>query len=176
MKRSEITYPDNFLPYIRQVAEDDLLEAFCRQASVIKSFLCSVCEESACLIYRPGRWTVKEVLQHIIDTERILSHRALCFARKETALLPGFDGDDYITESHANQRSWQSLSSEFLAVRQSTQVLFNSFTEDMLRANGSAGQELQTVAGLGFTILGHFYYHKRIMELFHEVPDRAIVA
>lgn len=169
MRRSEITYPDNFLPYIKQVAEDELPEAFCRQAAIIKQFLSSICEEDSYLIYAPGKWTVKEVLQHIIDTERILSHRALCFARGETARLAGFDGDDYVAGSAANQRSWESLANEFLLVRQSTQALFNSFTEDMLCAEGNAGHHRQTVAGLGFTIVGHFYHHKKIVEIFGEV-------
>jgi hypothetical protein len=173
MKRSEITYPDNFMPYIKQVAEDDLAEAFSKQAPIIKSFLSSVGEEDAYLVYAPGKWTVKEVLQHIIDTERILAHRALCFARKEEALLPGFDGDDYVTNANANDRSWQNLAGEFLAVRQSTHYLFNSFTRDMLYAGGRAGQQRQTVAGLGFTILGHFYHHKKIVEIFGEVKVTA---
>jgi hypothetical protein len=176
MKRSEITYPDNFLPYIKQVAEDDLAEAFSKQAPVIKNFLSSVCEETSYLIYAPGTWTVKEVLQHIIDTERILCYRALSFARKEEALLPGFDGDDYVASANANQRSWQSLASEFLAVRQSTQLLFNSFTGNMLYACGKAGQDLQTVAAIGFTIVGHFYHHKKIVEIFGEVRQINLTA
>jgi len=176
MKRSEITYPDNFLPYIKQVAEDDLGEAFSKQAPVIKNFLSSICEETSYLVYAPGKWTVKEVLQHIIDTERILCYRALCFARREETFLPGFDGDDYVASAHANQRSWQSLAAEFLAVRQATQQLFNSFTGDMLYAGGRAGQDLQTVAGIGFTLLGHFYHHKKIVEIFGEVRQLNLTA
>ncbi|MBS1563693.1 MAG: DinB family protein, partial [Bacteroidetes bacterium] len=88
MKRSDITYPDNFMPFIMQVAEDNLPEAFCRQETIIKGFLGSISEEDAYLIYTPGTWTVKEVLQHIIDTERVLCHRALSFARGEDQPLP----------------------------------------------------------------------------------------
>ena len=168
MKRSEITYPDNFMPYVKQVAEEDLAEAFMKQAPVIKHFLSSICEEASHTVYTPGRWTVKEVLQHIIDTERILSYRALSFARGEAAMLPGFDDGDYVARAHANRRSWQSLAGEFIAVRQSTQALFGSFTDDMLFAAGEASGTLQTVAGIGFTILGHFYHHKKIVQIFGE--------
>ncbi len=107
---------------------------------------------------------LREVLQHIIDCERIFSYRALCFARKETVSLPGFDENIYAANTNANARTWQNLANEFLIVRQSTLSLFNSFTKEMLASEGTANNHLLNVSGIGFLVLGHFYHHKKVVE------------
>jgi len=157
-------FPEYARQYVELVPEDDIADAFNKQTPIIRSFLSSVSEEKSHFAYAPGKWTVKEVLQHIIDAERIFSYRALCFARKETKTLPGFEENDYAAVSNANHRTWQSLGNEFLIVRQSTHLLFNSFTEEMINSGGSANNNFTTVSGLGYTLLGHFYHHKKIVD------------
>ena len=149
---------------ICRVPEEDLATAFSKQLSIIKDFLNAITEEKSTYAYAPGKWTLKELLQHITDTERIFNYRALAIARKETAPLPGFDENLYADNSNANSRTWQTLVDEFLVVRQSTQFLYDSFTDDMFASAGIASNNPLTVISLGFTTLGHFYHHKKVME------------
>jgi hypothetical protein len=102
------------------------------------------------------------MLLHIIDTERIFCYRALCIARGEKNSLLGFDEDEYAAHSDANNRSWDSLVADFLAVRQSTLLLFKSFSEEAMQRSGLANNNPLTVISAGFIILGHFYHHKGV--------------
>ncbi len=158
------TYPAYFKQYVDKVPEEDLATAFSNQLPVIRELLNSISEEKSAYAYDTGKWTLKELLQHMIDTERIFNYRALCFARKEAASLPGFEENDYAANSNANSRSWQSLVDEFLAVRHSTEFLYASFTEDALASSGLSNNKAATVNSIGFTTIGHFYHHKNIIE------------
>ena len=162
-KPSPTDYPGFFQNYIAEVPEEDLQDAFNKQSPVINMFLSSISKERSNFSYAPGKWTIKEVLQHLIDTERIFSYRALCFARGEKVSLPGFEEKDYAANSNANARTWQSLGNEFLIVRQATHLLFNSFAPEILAKEGTANNARNTVEGLGFTLIGHFYHHKKII-------------
>ncbi|MBL7703540.1 MAG: DinB family protein [Ferruginibacter sp.] len=163
-KPSPETYNPYFKRYIDQVPEEDLTIAFDNQLPIITGFLNSISEDKSTYAYAPGKWTLKELLQHIIDTERIFNYRALAIARKETAPLPDFDEDSYAANSNANSRPWQILVDEFLLVRQSTRFLYDSFTEEMLASSGISSNAPSTVLSFGFTTLGHFYHHKKVME------------
>ena len=132
------TYPSYFQRYIGLVEEDDLQTAFKNQLPVITVFLQSITEEKSNYAYAPGKWTIKELLQHMTDTERIFAFRSLCFARKEQASLPGFDEDVYAANSNAGSRSWKDLVEEFLLVRKTSEILFGSFTEEALNNSGTA--------------------------------------
>jgi uncharacterized damage-inducible protein DinB len=157
-------YPEYFGRYINQVAEEDLSEAFKNQFSKIDKFLRSIDETKANYAYAEGKWTLKELLQHIIDTERIFNYRALCFARKETLSLPSFDENLYAQNSDANTRKWKNLSNEFINVRRSTEDLFNSFSDEMLGNKGTANNNTISVLSLGFIIIGHVTHHIKIAE------------
>jgi len=157
-------YPEYFGKYINLVPEEDLGEAFRNQFPKIESFLLSINEEKANYAYAPGKWTLKELVQHIIDAERIFSYRALCFARKETISLPSFDENLYADNSNANVRSWKDLCNEFINVRRSTEDLFNSFSDTMLRLKGTANNKSISVLSTGFTMIGHVYHHIQVVE------------
>jgi len=161
---SPTSLPGYFQVYIDQVKEKDLPTAFTNQSAVIKDFLPSISEEKSLYSYNEDKWTLRELMQHIIDTERILTYRALCFSRNETASLPGFDENDYAAASNGNNRTWESLSAEFLAVRKSTLFLFDSFTPEMLTRKGIANNNPMSVESLGYILVGHFNHHKRIIE------------
>lgn len=163
-KPSPDSYFAYFKKYVDQVPEEDLSAAFSNQLPVITDLLNSITEEKSMYAYDTGKWTLKELLQHMIDTERIFNYRALAIARKETVALPGFDENSYAANSNANSRSWRTLVDEFLAVRQSTQFLYNSFTDEALASSGTASNNPVTVNSLGFTTLGHFYHHKKVMK------------
>jgi len=163
-KPSLTSYPVYFQKYVEQVPEDDLLSAFQNQKPVLSQFLSMITEEKSAYAYDTGKWTLKEVLQHMIDTERIFNYRALCFARKESVSLPGFDENTYAANSNANNRKWMDMVDEFLAVRNATEILFKSFSEEALELTGISNNNPATVKSLGFITLGHFYHHKKIME------------
>lgn len=164
LKPSPSTYPGYFKRYVDQVPEEELFTAFKNQLPAIKEFLASVSEEKSLYAYAEGKWTLKEVLQHIIDAERVFAYRALCFARKEAASLPSFDENIYAENSNANGRAWQSMADEFLAVRKTTEMLFESFTEEALNTSGIANNNPTSVSALGFITIGHFYHHKKVVE------------
>lgn len=158
------TYPEYFKKYVNLVPDEDLQTGFQNQLPVIKELLNTITEEKAMYAYDTSKWTLKELLQHMIDTERIFNYRALAIARKETVSLPGFDENTYAANSNANNRSWQNLVDEFLAVRSSTEFLYKSFTDEALGISGISDNNPVTVSGLGFITLGHFYHHKNIMQ------------
>src|SRR5688572_32708714 len=109
MSNSPTNVQGYFRRYTDLVQEQDLQAAFKAQSAVIDQVLPSISEERSAFSYAPGKWTIKELLQHVIDAERIFSYRALCFARKESSPLPSFDENSYAENSRANNRSWQQL-------------------------------------------------------------------
>lgn len=156
--------PSYFQRYIDQVSEDDLKLAFKNQLPVITPLLLGITEEKSTYAYAAGKWTIKELLLHMTDTERIFTYRALCFARKETASLPGFDEDTFAANSNANARSWQSLVDEFLITRKNTETLFSTFTEEALNNTGIANNNPGTPLAIGFTAIGHVNHHIKILQ------------
>ncbi len=150
--------------YVKNVPEDDVRNAFLQQSLILDSFLTSIPESKADYAYAEGKWTVKELLQHMIDTERIFAHRALWFARQSPAPLSGFDENEYAAVADVSKRSLASLADEMRAVRKSSEFLFNSFTDKDLNTSGTANTHAITVNALGFVTLGHFLHHKRILE------------
>ncbi len=163
-KPVEGTFPPYFKNYIDLVTEDNLRDALKNQQKEINDFFISIPEAKSNDPYAPGKWTLKELLQHIIDTERILNYRALAFARKDINSLPGFDENEYAANSHANGRKWKDLCDELIAVRISTEILFNSFSDEVYHSSGLANNKPVTVLALGFVIAGHFNHHKKIVE------------
>lgn len=157
-------YASFYHNYVMQVQEDDLSAAIQQQESILESFLRSIPEEKADYAYAEGKWTVKQLLQHMIDAERIFTHRALWFARQSPAPLSGFDENEYAAIADVSKRSVQSLADEFRAVRKSSEFLFNSFSWKELNTSGMANNNSITVNAMGFVTLGHFLHHKRILE------------
>src|SRR5688572_5626455 len=157
-------YPSHFGGYINQVPEDDLGQAFSNQGKILPAFFSSIREEKSLHTYAEGKWTLREMLQHIIDAERIFNYRALCISRKESVSLPSFDENDYAANSNANKRSWQSLIDEFFHLRISTEDLYKNFTEEMLVQKGMVNNKPINVMSFGFITIGHVYHHKKVVE------------
>lgn len=114
--------------------------------------------------YAEGKWTIKEIIQHLIDAERIFAYRALRFARYDATVLSGFDEDYYVLNSTANQRSIMELLTEYSAVRHTSLLLFKSFTNEQLLYTGIASNNNISVRALGFVIIGHQNHHQKIFE------------
>jgi hypothetical protein len=163
-RRPEIgPYSAHFHDYIKLVEEDDIRTALKNQTPETEKFFNSITEEKSLYKYAEGKWTIKEALQHIIDAERVFTYRAMAFARKDKNHLPSFDENSYAANSHANSRSWKDLKEEFSAVRKSTEMLFNSFTDEDLKTTGIASDAEISVMALGFTIAGHAAHHVTII-------------
>ncbi|MFN8248672.1 MAG: DinB family protein [Ferruginibacter sp.] len=158
------TYPAYFEKYIDLVAEDNMEDAFANQQALIDDFFPAIDEARTTQGYAPGKWSLKELLQHVIDTERIFTNRALCFARGDQHEIAGFDEDSYAQNSNANARSWKSLCDEMKAVRTSSLFLFKSFTEEMLQRKGVANKNPATVYALAFVTVAHLAHHARIIK------------
>ncbi|MEO7924888.1 MAG: DinB family protein [Chitinophagaceae bacterium] len=155
--------PEWYHVYINQVKENDLIKAIQDQSISFLKFLKRIPVEKRNYRYAKGKWTIKEMLQHIIDAERVFSYRALCFARKESAPLPSFDENEYAANSKAAKRDWNEMLEEFKAVRHSTEIMFGSFDKTQLDSTGTASGKPVYVLGIGFILVGHINHHIRVL-------------
>ena len=114
--------------------------------------------------YAEGKWTIKDIIQHIIDAERIFGYRALRISRNDKTPLPGFEENNYVENTNANGRSIQELLTEFSAVRHANLLLFKSFSEEQLTRLGIASNDTISVRALGFLMIGHLQHHQRVFE------------
>jgi hypothetical protein len=114
--------------------------------------------------YADEKWTLKDIIQHLIDAERIFAYRALRIARADQTPLPGFEENAYVPVANADRRHLKSLLEEFAAVRHATLLLFKSFSEDEMLRKGTASGVTVSVRALGFIIVGHLRHHKRIFK------------
>jgi hypothetical protein len=114
--------------------------------------------------YEEGKWTIKEVIQHIIDTERIFGYRALRISRNDQTPLPGFEENDYAANTDANNRGLQGLLTELAIVRESTLVLFKSFSEEQLKRMGIVSNKEISVRAIGFILIGHQKHHQKVFQ------------
>jgi hypothetical protein len=150
--------------YINLIKEDDVLKALKKNTRQFKKFLKKIPHGKIDYAYAEGKWTVREVLQHIVDAERVFAYRALRFARKDGTPLPGFDENSWVANGGGDKRKWNELIGEFKALRKSTELLFASFTDEQLRATGTASGQAVNVLALGFLPAGHAAHHIRILE------------
>lgn len=114
--------------------------------------------------YAEGKWTIKDIIQHVIDTERIFAYRALRISRNDATPLPGFEENDYVENTKANERGIQDLLAEFSAVRYATLFLFKSFSEEQLKRMGTASGTVISVRAIGFIIIGHQKHHQNVFQ------------
>lgn len=149
--------------YINLVKENDLPEAFQNHQSNLVLELKKVPAEKWNHGYAEGKWSIKELVQHIIDGERIFCYRALNFARKDENELPGFDENKFADVSKADKRTKEELIDELETVQRSSAQLFSSFDDEQLDQSGIANGNSVYVKGLGFIIVGHTLHHKNIL-------------
>ena len=150
--------------YIKHVTTDDLIPAIQKNTAEMLQLFHSIPTGKQNYRYAEGKWTIKELLLHLIDAERIFSYRALRFARKDDTPLPGFEENDYVKNAKTHNRQWEDLIEEFKAVRRSTEILFASFDEDQLEASGVSNNNSIYVRAIGFIIPGHCSHHKKVIE------------
>jgi hypothetical protein len=149
--------------YVGEVPEGDVLSLLERQGSETIALLRGVGEPKSGHRYAAGKWSVREVIGHLIDAERVFTYRALTFARGDSNALPGFDENGWAGLSNADTRTLASLIDEFSAVRAATLALFRSFGDVELARQGTASGHRVTVRGLLYVTTGHERHHVRIL-------------
>jgi len=156
--------PEYYHKYINLAIGDDLKTALQNHQTGLVSLLENVPEEKWDYRYAEGKWSIKEVVQHIIDGERVFSYRALCFSRKDKTALPGFDENLFTENANADSRTKQDLIDELKTVQKSSAQMFNSFNEEQLEQHGVASGQPTYVKGIAYILVGHALHHKKILE------------
>jgi uncharacterized damage-inducible protein DinB len=156
-------YAPYYEPYIEALGDQELSSGFQDGIEFSVAFFKTIPLDKHEFRYAEGKWTIKDILQHLIDAERIFAYRALRISRNDTTPLPGFEENDYVETAHANRRSINDLLEEFAIVRKATVSLFSTFTDEELIRMGTASENPVSVRAIGFIILGHQKHHERII-------------
>lgn len=160
----ETDYPEYYQQYIHLLPNEDLLSILDSQKEEKIRFLKSLEIGDLSFRYAEGKWTVAEVIQHVIDTERIFQFRALCIARNDKTSLHGYDQDAYVPASKANIRSISEFIAEYESVRNSGILLFRSFDDEMLKRLGFSNGYNLSAGAAGFIIAGHEKHHLKLFK------------
>lgn len=152
-------YATFYKNYIARVPEGNVLDFLAKQPGEYRQLLVGVSEEAAAAEPAPGKWSIKEVLGHVCDAERVMSYRALRFGRGDEKELHGFEQDDYVREANSNSRSLEELLNEFESVRKATIALFGSLPSGAETRSGTANGHPVTVRALAYIAGGHAQHH-----------------
>ncbi|MCS3531895.1 DinB family protein [Chryseobacterium sp. JUb7] len=150
--------------YLDNIPSEDWLEELKISGEKTADLYSKLSEEQSHLAYDEGKWTLKELLLHLSDTERVFQYRILAFARGDQNELPGFDEELYAKNSFANARSLQSLLEEYKLIRKSSQILLETFNTAALSNIGTANGNQISVETIGKLIVGHNIHHLNIIE------------
>ncbi len=156
--------PPFYKNYVLYVQELEMLEALQLSNERVVQLVRSLPETKAEFRYQPGKWSIKELLCHMLDAERIFAYRALRFARNDNTALHGFEENDYAPEANAHARTFLQLADEMTSLRKTTLQLFGSFTTPMLARTGKANNTEVSVLTLGYIIAGHETHHRLVLQ------------
>lgn len=159
----QIIAPDYVMKYISLIQETDIQEVLSINGKAFRKLLKHIPSFKTDYAYATDKWTLKEVVQHIIDAERVFSYRALWFARKDPSPLPGFEENDWAANAHGSSRNWEDLMDEFKNLRKATKLLFASFSGEELNYQGLANSKPITVSAIGMLCAGHVQHHMNII-------------
>ena len=156
-------YASFYHGYIAAVPEGDVVERLRTGGRELVDVIARIPEERGGHRYGPDKWTIREVIGHLIDAERIFSYRALRIARGDQTLLPGFDENEFVKGARSDQRTLADLARELAAVRESTVLLFESFADEVWARTGNANGTTMSVRALAYVAAGHPRHHLRIL-------------
>ncbi|MBU0560116.1 MAG: DinB family protein [Bacteroidetes bacterium] len=157
-------YPEWYQQYVDAVADGDIVEALKNQLKESAELLNEISKEKSSHRYAEGKWSIKELLGHVIDAERILSYRLLRFARKDKTDLSQYDHDEYVINSQNDVDSFEDLKKEFRFVRKSTLMLLSKLNDEAWLLTGCSGGKSFTVRAMAFIIAGHEKHHMKILK------------
>jgi uncharacterized damage-inducible protein DinB len=156
--------PAYYQHYTALVKSGDILKELSDQILSVQAFLSEIPQEKEEYAYAEGKWTIKEVLGHIIDTERILAYRAMRFARKDKTILSGFDENAFVANANFNARTLYELGHEFAIVREANLAFFKTFGEEEFDQMGTANKSEVSVRAILFMIAGHAEHHVNVIK------------
>ena len=160
----ENEYSGGFTTYVQEAGNVNLIEELEISLHDFIRFVQNIPMDKFDYRYAEGKWTIKEIIQHIIDTERIFAYRALRFSRNDKTALPSFEENDYVDNTNANTRGLQDLLTELSAVRHSNLLFYKSLSEEQLKRVGIASNNQISVRALGFIIIGHQKHHQKVFQ------------
>ncbi len=165
MKRPEENeYSDWYAGYVSLVQEADIISALQNQIDEIKDFFSAISVEKELYRYADGKWTIKEVLGHLIDGERVFAYRAFRFGRNDANPLTGFDENPYVANSNSNDRKLADLIEEFTLLRTANMFVFNNLKESDWDNIGIASENEISVRALAYIMVGHVRHHVKILK------------
>jgi uncharacterized damage-inducible protein DinB len=156
-------YAQPYAEYVSLVPEDDILGAIEAQSAVTQKLLSSLDESKAAYRYAESKWSVKEVLGHFTDAERVFAYRALAIARGETQPLPGFDENDYVRNASFDTWKLGDLAEHYALVRRSSIVMFRNFPQEAWERRGTASDYPITARAIAWIIVGHERHHVKVL-------------
>jgi uncharacterized damage-inducible protein DinB len=156
-------YNPFYQTYIDVLGDVELMDMLRRQLKNFPEFLESLPDEKLGYAYAEGKWTIAEVLVHVLDAERVFQYRALRFMRGDKTPLPGFDQDIFVPNSNADRRTKESIIEEYKVIRRSTIALYSNMNGQSLQRKGVASDSPMSVAALGFIICGHQKHHRNVI-------------
>ena len=157
-------YAPSHAAYVALVEEDDILSAMEEQSSSMQKFLAGLDETKAALRYAEGKWSVKEVIGHIVDAERVFAYRALAVARGESQPLPGFDENDYVDNAGFDDWKLGDLAELYALVRRANIVFYKNLRDEVWDRRGTASNAPVSVRGLAYVIVGHERHHLQVLK------------
>ena len=165
MKRPEtnefFAYYNN---YVSLVPGDDVMPVLDEQPNELRAIFASIAEEQGAFAYELGKWTIKELLSHVIDGERIFAYRILRISRGDETPIEGFEQDGYIEHSNANSRTFADLLNEFDFQRRSNMLMLRNISDEKSRLMGTASDKLISVRALAYIAAGHVTNHMNILK------------
>ena len=162
--RSEIIPADFYQSYIDLIKDNDFREAIRKNTKQFRKLISGIPRKKYDHAYAEGKWTIRQMLQHIIDAERVYAYRALRLSRMDPTPLPGFDENRWAANDGGAGRRWKDLLEEFRNVRSATQYLFDSLSDDQLRFVGTVWERPLNAFTIGYVLPGHVAHHIRILE------------
>ncbi|MDP5198818.1 DinB family protein [Flavobacterium sp. DG2-3] len=157
-------YSGHFGNYVKAAGDGILIEELEISLHEFIRFVQNIPMDKFDYRYAEGKWTIKDIIQHVIDTERIFAYRALRFSRNDQTPLPSFEENDYAENTDSNKRSIQDLLTELSAVRHSTLLFYKSLSQEQLKRIGTASNNPISVRALGFVMIGHQRHHQKVFE------------
>src|SRR5664279_3667153 len=164
LTKKDIVASGPFLNYIGKAEDAGVIKSIRHNTKAFEKILKHIPPKKRKYAYAEGKWTIKEMLQHIIDAERVFSYRALRMARMDATPLPGFDENSWAVSANKTNRKWNSLVKEFAAVRASTEMMFENFSDEALLFAGTASNIPINALALGYVIAGHAQHHIELIK------------
>ena len=163
LRPSDAEYPDFYSGYIALVPDGDVVKFLKKQKRLFIGLIDAIPEDRLLYRYAEGKWTIKQIVGHVIDTERIMAYRALVFSRGERQAIPGFNENEYVERASFNKKDIQVLIREFGKLRESNLALIQNFNDDMMERKGNANDFFFSVRAIVYIIAGHVEHHINVI-------------